>query len=55
MDDAKIARINHLARKSKADGLTEDETREQHALRREYIDAMKSSLRNNLEQIKFVD
>lgn len=39
----KIARINELARKKKAEGLSPEETREQAALRREYIDAVKKT------------
>ena len=35
MTNEKIARINELARKSKAEGLTEAEKAEQQALRRE--------------------
>ena len=35
MNDEKIARINELARKSKAEGLTEQERKEQHLLRQE--------------------
>ena len=45
----KIDRINHLARKQKAEGLTDDEKQEQHALRREYIEAYKQSLISQLE------
>lgn len=45
MTNEKIARINELARKSRAQGLTEQERAEQAALRREYIDAMKRSLK----------
>lgn len=45
-----IDRINVLARKSRTpEGLTEDEKEEQQKLRREYIDAYKASLRNELE------
>ena len=51
----KIKRINELARKSKAEGLTEEEKEEQQILRREYIDAFKSNLRAQLEQIEFTD
>lgn len=55
MDDTKIGRINHLARKAREEGLSEDERLEQHKLRREYVDAVKNSLRGCIEQIKLVD
>ena len=45
MTKEKIARINELAHKSKTVGLTE-----QQALRKEYIEDMKSSLRAQLER-----
>ena len=48
MTQEKIARINELAKKSKTTGLTEAEKAEQQALRREYIDDMKASLRAQL-------
>ena len=51
----KIDRINELARKSKAEGLTEEEKLEQGQLREEYIDAFKANLRSQLENIEFVD
>lgn len=51
MDEKKIARINELYRKSKAEGLTEAELTEQKVLRREYIDAFKRNLRGQLNQI----
>lgn len=35
--EQKIARINELYRKSKAEGLTEEEKKEQAGLRSEYI------------------
>ncbi len=44
----KIDRINFLARKSKAEGLNEEEKEEQQKLRREYIDAYKASLHAQL-------
>ena len=37
MTPEKISRINALARKSKAEGLTEAEKAEQQALRQEYL------------------
>jgi uncharacterized protein YnzC (UPF0291/DUF896 family) len=49
MEQKKIDRINELARKQKAEGLTEEEKQEQFALRREYIDSFKRSLVGQLE------
>lgn len=46
-----IDRINELARKSKAEGLTSDEKMEQAALRQEYIAAIRRNLRGQLDQI----
>lgn len=51
----KIDRINELARKSKTEDLTEEEKLEQGLLREEYIDAFKTNLRSQLENIEFVD
>lgn len=51
MDKKKIARINELYHKSKAEGLTEKEKKEQQILRREYIEAFKMSLRGQLNNI----
>ena len=41
MEQSKIDRINFLARKSKAEGLTEEEKAEQLELRKEYIESYK--------------
>ena len=51
MDENKLKRINELARKSKAEGLTEAERKEQAELRREYIEAVKMNLRSQLNNI----
>lgn len=51
MDDKKIKRINELYRKSKAEGLSEAELKEQQILRREYVDAFKRNLRGQLNNI----
>ena len=51
MDEQKIARINELYHKSKAEGLTDDERKEQQVLRREYVDSFKRNLRGQLDQI----
>ena len=56
MTQEKIARINELARKSRTEeGLTAAEKEEQAALRREYIDSMKNSLRMQLENTDVID
>ena len=51
MDEQKIKRINELARKSKSEGLTEEERKEQKILRQEYIDAVRRNLKSQLENI----
>ncbi len=55
MTQEKIARINALGKKSRAEGLTEEEKAEQTRLRREYLDAIKGSLRSQLDSITVVD
>lgn len=52
--DEVIRRINELARKAKSEGLTEEETAERNALRRQYIDAFKRSLTVQLENTYIV-
>lgn len=52
--DEVIARINVLARKAKAEGLTPEETAERDRLRRIYIDAVKASLTGQLENTSIV-
>lgn len=51
MTEEKIERINVLARKAKAEGLTEEEKAEQQVLRREFIDDFKRNLRGQLDNI----
>lgn len=55
MDAKKIARINELAKKSKASGLTSDELDEQKALRDEYRAAFRASLEAQLKMITVSD
>ena len=45
MTDEKIARINALAKKAKAEGLTDAEKKEQQALRSEYVAEFRNSLK----------
>lgn len=51
MNEQKIARINELYRKSKAEGLTEAEKMEQKMLRQEYIANIRMNLRAQLNNI----
>jgi 5-formyltetrahydrofolate cyclo-ligase len=52
MDNAKIARINELAHKSKTPaGLTAAEKEEQAKLRQEYIAAIRADLKSTLDNI----
>ncbi len=55
MEQAKLKRINDLAKKAKESGLTDKEKEEQNALREEYIAMFKKSLTNTLENIVLVD
>ena len=54
MNDQELARINELARKSKAEGLTEDELKEQKELRQRYIEAVRMNLRGQLNNIDII-
>ena len=52
--DEVIARINELAHKAKAEGLTEEEIVERDKLRRIYIDSVKANLVGQLENTYIV-
>ncbi len=49
MEQSKIDRINELARKAKAEGLSPSEVQERDALRREYVAAIRASLTAQLD------
>lgn len=51
MDRQKIKRINELYRKSKAEGLTDAEKKEQKILRMEYVESVKKNLLVQLNNI----
>lgn len=53
--DEVIARINALAKKAKAEGLTAEELTERDKLRRIYIDSVKASLVGQLENTYIVE
>ena len=55
MEQNKNDRINFLARKAKAEGLTDAEKAEQQKLRAEYIAAYRKSLRAQLDNMVLVD
>ncbi len=55
MDQKTIDRINELARKSKAEGLTSAEKEEQQRLRRVYIEAIRGNLKSQLDNIDLVN
>ena len=55
MKQEKIDRINELAIKQKSIGLTEEEKKEQADLRKEYLEAIRESMRANLNNISIVE
>lgn len=55
MLEEKIARINELYKKSKAEGLTEEEKKEQDLLRKEYIANVRNNLKAQLNNIDLVN
>ena len=55
MTEDKITRINELYRKSQAEGLTDEEKKEQDLLRKEYIASVKKNLRSQLNNIDMVN
>ncbi|MBR6572606.1 MAG: DUF896 domain-containing protein [Clostridia bacterium] len=55
MTQQEIDRINELARKSKTEGLTEEEKIEQKALRVKYINSFKESLEGQLNSLVIVE
>lgn len=52
--EERIARINALYHKSKAEGLTEEEKKEQALLRREYVGSVRANLKSQLNNIDIV-
>ncbi len=55
MEKSRIDRINELARKATAEGLTEEEVLERDRLRREYVAAFRENLVAQLEATYIVD
>ena len=55
MTEEKIKRINELAHKAKAEGLTPEEKEEQALLRKEFLAAVRGNLRAQLNNIDMVN
>lgn len=55
MTNEQIARINELYHKSKAEGLTPEEAKEQKALRQAYIADIKKNVQAQINNIDFVN
>lgn len=55
MTEEKIGRLNELARKQKAEGLTEAECLERAELREEYLKAIRTSLEAQLDSTYLID
>ena len=51
----KLSRLNELAKKKKQGMLTEAETKEQQALREEYLLTFRESMKNTIENMKVID
>ena len=53
-DQKKLDRINELAKKNKAEGLSAEELAEREVLRKEYLAHFRSHFKSRLENIKVV-
>ncbi len=55
METERVKRINELAKKSKTEGLTPEETEERDRLRQEYLAAFRANLTAQLDNTYIVD
>ena len=55
MEKEKILRINYLAAKKKAEGLTKSEQAEQKELYKEYLSAIRRNFKATLDSIEIID
>ena len=53
--DEMIKRINDLYHKSKSDGLTDDEAKEQAELRKQYVLMVRNNLKSQLDRIDILN
>lgn len=55
MSKEKLSRINDLAKKSKAEGLSKEEKQEQAELREEYLQNIRNSFTNQITTMTVID
>lgn len=55
ISDEKLKRINELAKKQKTVGLTQEEKKEQQALREEYLQRFKEAFTKQLKTVRVFD
>ena len=55
MEQSKLDRINELYRKPQAEGLTEEEKKEQQELRAQYVALVRANLRGQLNNISLLN
>lgn len=55
MSKEKLSRINDLAKKSKAEGLSNEEKQEQAKLREEYLQNIRKSFTNQITTMTVID
>ncbi|MBD1224289.1 DUF896 domain-containing protein [Virgibacillus halodenitrificans] len=55
LSKAKLERINQLAKKSKQEGLSTEEKKEQKKLREEYLKNVRSSFKNQFKTMTVMD
>lgn len=55
MEQARIDRINELAKKARTQGLTPEEEAERAGLRREYLESVRASLKGQLDHTYVFD
>lgn len=51
----KLNRINELAKKSKSEGLTSQEKKEQQQLREQYLQNIRKTFKGTIENMKVID
>lgn len=55
LSSEKLLRINELSKKAKESSLTNEELQEQAALRKEYLNVFRASMRDTVEHVRVFD